>query len=114
MQLKLFGRLVDTDPDVLPAFRVDVVAITDPEVVATSGLSEHSILHRTGDLADVIEGAVLRLTPDELAAADAYEVNDYQRIEVSLRSGRRAWVYVAAADGNDPSAPPRVDPDQGF
>ena len=100
MQLTLFGRLVDTEPDALPAFRVDVVTITDPDVVATSGLSEHSILHRTGDPADVIEGAVLRLTPDELAAADAYEVDDYRRIEVSLRSGRRAWVYVAAAEGN--------------
>jgi hypothetical protein len=32
----------------------------------------------------------------ELAAADEYEVDDYRRITVSLRSGDRAWVYVFA------------------
>jgi hypothetical protein len=32
----------------------------------------------------------------ELAAADEYEVDDYRRITVPLRSGDRAWVYVFA------------------
>ncbi|MFZ0716823.1 MAG: gamma-glutamylcyclotransferase, partial [Mycobacterium sp.] len=30
------------------------------------------------------------------AAADEYEVDDYRRISVPLRSGPRAWVYVFA------------------
>ena len=29
-------------------------------------------------------------------AADEYEVDDYRRISVPLRSGPRAWVYVFA------------------
>lgn len=30
----------------------------------------------------------------ELEAADDYEVDDYTRVAVPLRSGRQAWVYV--------------------
>lgn len=33
----------------------------------------------------------------ELAAADEYEVDDYTRVAVPLRSGRQAWVYVFGA-----------------
>ncbi|WP_281280720.1 hypothetical protein [Falsirhodobacter xinxiangensis] len=39
---------------------------------------------------------VFRITAAELAAADAYEVADYKRVEVALTSGRKAWVYVQA------------------
>jgi hypothetical protein len=33
---------------------------------------------------------------DELLAADRYEVADYKRVEVVLKSGATAWVYVKA------------------
>ena len=39
---------------------------------------------------------VYLLTPEELEASDAYETNAYTRAEVTLESGRRAFVYVAA------------------
>jgi hypothetical protein len=35
-------------------------------------------------------------TASELTAADAYEVSDYRRVEILLKSGRRAWAYVKA------------------
>lgn len=98
VQRDLFGRAVPTQSDHLPGFRVDTVTITDPRVLASSGLSEHPILRRTGDAADLVDGAVLELSADELAAADAYEVDDYHRIEVTLASGLQAWVYVARGD----------------
>jgi len=41
---------------------------------------------------------VFLLTEDELARADVYEVDAYQRIEVTLASGRKAWAYVQAGD----------------
>lgn len=95
VQQALFGRPVPTVADVLPGFRLDVVVITDPAVIATSGSDRHPILRRGGD-GDAVEGAFLELTPAELAAADEYEVDDYVRVPVTLRSGRSAWAYVAA------------------
>ena len=50
----------------------------------------------TGDPADEVPGTLLLITAAELAAADAYEVSAYKRIEVVLKSGKDAWVYVKA------------------
>ena len=77
-------------------FRLETLRITDPAVIATSGRDEHPILIAVDDEAAQIEGTVFELTGEQLAAADAYEVDDYTRIEVPLRSGGSAWVYVLA------------------
>lgn len=95
VQHSLFGRQVPADDDSMPGFRLDHVTITDPAVIAASGTDRHRIL-RPGTDADVVEGACLHLTDDELAAADRYEVDDYVRVQVTLSSGRQAWVYVSA------------------
>ena len=96
VQESLFGGHVPTERDALPGWRLDEVTITDPEVVRTSGSDRHPLLRR-GGAGDVVEGAVLELAHDwQLDAADRYEVADYRRVEVTLTSGRRAWVYVAA------------------
>ncbi|MNL77026.1 AIG2-like family protein [compost metagenome] len=50
----------------------------------------------TGNPADGIAGKVFAITEAELAAADEYEVADYKRVLVRLKSGRDAWVYVKA------------------
>ena len=95
VQEACFGRTLPMIPDALPGFRVETVTIVDPDVIETSGSDQHPILRRSTNVADVVDGSVLELTSVELRAADAYEVDDYRRIEVTLTSGRRAWVYVA-------------------
>ncbi|BCZ25167.1 hypothetical protein MTY59_50220 [Mycobacterium senriense] len=50
---------------------------------------------RPSDRADAhVDGLVFAISETDLAAADEYEVDDYRRIEVPLRSGATAWVYV--------------------
>jgi gamma-glutamylcyclotransferase (GGCT)/AIG2-like uncharacterized protein YtfP len=93
VQLATFGRELQGEPDVLEGYVLGKVLIRDEGVVATSGLAEHLIL-RPGEGA--IEGVAFAVTPAELEAADAYETDDYARIEATLKSGRRAFVYVAA------------------
>jgi hypothetical protein len=39
---------------------------------------------------------VFKITPEELIAADRYEVSDYTRVQVTLGSGLQAWAYVRA------------------
>jgi hypothetical protein len=43
-----------------------------------------------------VKGKVFKIAEAELKAADEYEVSDYKRIRVLLRSGSTAWVYVRA------------------
>ncbi|MGB3303028.1 gamma-glutamylcyclotransferase family protein [Gordonia sp. (in: high G+C Gram-positive bacteria)] len=93
----VFGRPMPTTPDALPGFRIDKLTITDPEVIALSGIKTHLILRPDPD-ALAVPGARLQLDDAGLAAADDYEVDDYRRVEVTLASGLRAWVYLAADD----------------
>jgi len=97
VQLATFGRLLAGQPDRLPGYRGELIRIDDPQVVATSGASHHPIVHPTGMARDVVGGTVLRISADELARADAYEVDDYRRVAVTLASGIEAWVYISAA-----------------
>ncbi|GAA0412826.1 hypothetical protein GCM10009530_76700 [Microbispora corallina] len=103
VQLSVFGREVIGTPDALPGYRLSMVEITDPHVVAVSGATHHPILQATGRADDVVEGTALRLSEDELAAADEYEVDDYRRVLVPLASGLQGWVY--AADLSRPGNP---------
>jgi hypothetical protein len=41
-------------------------------------------------------GWVFEITPDELAAAGRYEVAEYRRMQVMLKSALQAWAYVWA------------------
>jgi hypothetical protein len=96
VQLATFGRLLVGRTDALPGYATSLVEIRDPDVVAKSGKTHHPIVRWTGMPGDRVEGHVFRITAAELAAADAYEVDDYKRVAVRLDSGLEAFVYVAA------------------
>jgi gamma-glutamylcyclotransferase (GGCT)/AIG2-like uncharacterized protein YtfP len=96
VQLASFGRRLVGHPDEMPGYKKTVVEITDPQVLATSGERFHPIVLPSDDPADNVGGTVFEITVAELAAADKYEVSDYRRVAVVLRSGIKAWVYVKA------------------
>lgn len=96
VQFANFGRRLVGAADAMPGWRRTMMEITDPQVIAESGTNLHPIVSPSPDLTDVVEGMVFAITAVELAAADAYEVADYKRVEVRLRSGLKAWVYVKA------------------
>ncbi|MGO4738581.1 gamma-glutamylcyclotransferase family protein [Bosea sp. 2KB_26] len=100
VQLAIFGRELEGRDDALVGFSSTTVEITDPEVVATSGETHHPIVTRSGNPADEVAGTVFSITAAELTAADSYEVSDYRRVAVRLRSGTEAYVYVRAADAS--------------
>ncbi|MCH8616959.1 gamma-glutamylcyclotransferase [Sphingomonas sp. SM33] len=89
-----YGRLLDGAPDALVGYRLEALAITDPEIVRVSGKAVHTIARYTGDPSDRIEGIRFELTEAELAATDRYEVDAYARADVILESGAHAFVYV--------------------
>ena len=94
VQLATFGRVLNGQPDSLPAFEQSVMVIDDDEVVRTSGSSRHPIVRYTGVPDQIVPGTVFEVSDQELQHADRYEVAAYRRIAASLVSGRVAWVYV--------------------
>lgn len=89
-----YGRRLEGEPDALCGYRLEPVEIADPHVVRVSGKAVHTVAVATGYSRDRIAGVLYELSPAELAATDDYETASYARIELTLESGRRAWVYV--------------------
>ena len=96
VQLANFGRELSGSSDSLPGYSTSLIAIRDLGVVATSGKTHHTIVEPSKNVCDEVPGMVFRVTSDELAAADRYEVAEYTRVRVTLRSGLQAWAYVRA------------------
>lgn len=94
VQRATFGREVPGRRDAIVGYDLDHVTITDPHVIAASGSDRHPILRPTDRPDAHVDGMVFTISETELAAADDYEVADYRRIAVPLRSGATAWVYV--------------------
>ena len=97
VQLSTFGRRLDGSPDKLVGYRLQIIQITDQEFVATSG-EYHRNLEFTGSASDFVEGTVFAVTQQELEQADAYEPDGYERVQIKLRSGTDAWVYLNRAN----------------
>jgi hypothetical protein len=96
VQIASFGRLLKGADDALPGYWQTTIEINDPEVARKSGKRFHPIVVATDDPAEEIAGKTFEITEAEIAAADAYEVSDYKRIMVRLKSGLDAWVFVKA------------------
>jgi gamma-glutamylcyclotransferase (GGCT)/AIG2-like uncharacterized protein YtfP len=96
VQMKLFGRLLDGRADAMPEFKKEMIEITDPDAIKLSGERFHPVVSASANPNDEVAGKVFFISAEELDAADRYEVSDYKRVEVTLRSGIQAWVYVKA------------------
>ena len=96
VQIANFGRRLQGTADSLTGFEIGEIEITDPEVIAESGLTHHLILHPSENSTATVPGTVLRITENDLAAADVYEAEVYARVRARLASGLEAWVYIAA------------------
>jgi gamma-glutamylcyclotransferase (GGCT)/AIG2-like uncharacterized protein YtfP len=94
VQLAIFGRTLDGEPDAVIGYVLTEVHIDDPAVVEASGSAVHPGLVPSDDPAAAVEGTIYVLDDDHLLAADAYEVDAYERVAYPLRSGRTAWVYA--------------------
>jgi hypothetical protein len=96
VQLANFGQELSGTLDSLPGHFTSQIAIRDLRGVATGGKADRTIAEPSRNLVDEVHGTVFGITPDELAAADRYEVSGYARLQAPLKSGLLAWAYVRA------------------
>ena len=94
VQLSLFGRRLDGQPDALVGYCLVTIQVQDQSFVAHSGAMQRNLLH-TGNASDAVEGSVFMLSKEEIETADKYEPAEYRRVQVQLRSGLDAWVYLS-------------------
>lgn len=95
VQLDTFGRLLEGQPATLTGYVIGEVEIADEAVLKSSGQRFHPALIKTSKQSDIVNGTIYLITEQELAQADAYEVDDYQRIAETFQCNNQAWLYVA-------------------
>lgn len=85
VQLGVFARPLNGFEDELPSYIISDQKIADL----------YPTLQHTGKAEDSIKGQVYTLSHQELQKADVYEGEAYERIEIQLASGKKAWAYIA-------------------
>ncbi len=94
VQLETFGRLLKGEKDILEGYKLTMIEITDAEVLRKSNQQFHPIISLSGDKNDKVEGVLFEVTGDEILQADRYEVDDYKRVEVTFKSGKKGYIYI--------------------
>ena len=95
IQLKLYGRILKGEKDVLPGYSISLV--DNKNYDAQSGTEEkfHKLAVISNKDKDGITGTLFELREEELQRTDEYEPDGYKRISATLLSGKSCWVYVA-------------------
>jgi hypothetical protein len=66
VQFANFGRRLEGSKDQLPGFKLSMIEITDPQVIATSGETFHPIITYTGNLKDCVDGMAFDISQLDL------------------------------------------------
>lgn len=90
VQMSVFGRVVEGQPDELVGFEHEWLTIDEP-----NGRQTYSIVRFNGRNESRVRGVVLDISESELAKADVYEPPPYSRVPGTLASRKKAWVYAA-------------------
>ena len=83
VQKQVIGRTQKPTTDVLEGYRKLNITISDERYPIV-------VRHEEGK----VDGQVIELTEQELKAVDEYETQSYRRVNVTLKSGKNAWVFV--------------------
>lgn len=89
VQEALFKRKLHGTAEILPAYKLGTISLPEGHHKAQS----YFIAIYTGQSQDSIEGICYTINEDELPVVDEYEGTSYERMEVTLKSGKKALVY---------------------
>ena len=89
---KLREKLVGRD---IPKGKEDKLMGFQMSSISDEGFC-YPILIKKETSKEIIEGEIIEVTPVELIMLDRYEGDLYDRIEVVLKSGTKAWLYIEA------------------
>ena len=94
VQLEILGKTLVGAEDIIEGYYTEHLEIKDLSVLKASQNKMHPIIYFTGNKAHKVLGTLFSVTKKDLLKIDCYEVEDYQRIMVPLKSGKKSWVYV--------------------
>ena len=89
IQMELFNKVLTGTKDQLLNHKLKSLQIEEE-----FGMADYVVAVPTEDTTDPIHGIVYNISPSDLAKIDIFESNAYKRVEVTLKSGIVAWIYI--------------------
>lgn len=89
IQMRLFNKVLTGAQDQLLGYKLKSLQIEEE-----FGMADYVVVVASENPADIIHGVVFNVTPSDLAKVDLFESNAYRRVQVTLKSGTTAWVYL--------------------
>ena len=89
IQMQVFNKLLTGTPDQLLGYK-----LKDLKIEEEFGIEDYFVAIPSENLSDSIDGIVYDISELDLAKADQFESNAYQRTKITLKSGTIAWIYI--------------------
>ncbi|WP_348800273.1 gamma-glutamylcyclotransferase family protein [Flavobacterium adhaerens] len=89
IQKQVFNRVLSGTPDQLLGY-----TLKDLKIEEEFGIEDYFVAVPSDNPSDSIKGIVYSISELDLAKADQFESNAYQRLQITLKSGTVAWIYI--------------------
>jgi len=89
IQRQIFNKVLTGTPDQLLGHKLKSLQIEEE-----FGMADYVVAVPSEDSTDPIHGIAFNISPSDLAKVDIFESNAYKRVQVTLKSGIVAWVYI--------------------
>jgi gamma-glutamylcyclotransferase (GGCT)/AIG2-like uncharacterized protein YtfP len=89
IQMQVFNKLLTGTPDQLTGYK-----LKDLQIEEEFGIEDYFVATPSDNPSDAVDGIVYSISSADLAKADQFESNAYKRVEITLKSGTVAWIYI--------------------
>lgn len=89
IQMQVFNKLLTGTNDQLLGYK-----LKDLKIEEEFGMADYFVAIPSENHEDFVKGKVFKVTNADLAKADQFESNAYKRIQIKLKSGTIAWIYI--------------------
>ncbi|MEN2401541.1 gamma-glutamylcyclotransferase family protein [Flavobacterium sp. MC2016-06] len=89
IQMRVFNKLLTGTHDQLLGYK-----LKDLQIEEEFGMADYFVATPSENPTDSIKGMVFSITSLDLAKADQFESNKYKRVQITLKSGTVAWIYI--------------------
>lgn len=89
IQMQVFNKILIGKPDQIVGYVLKALKIEEE-----FGMEDYCVAIPTNDPSDIVPGIVFDISILDLEKADLFESNAYKRVEITLNSGKLAWIYL--------------------
>ncbi|WP_163408297.1 gamma-glutamylcyclotransferase family protein [Flavobacterium ajazii] len=89
IQMQVFNKVLTGTPDQLTGYK-----LKDLQIEEEFGIEDYFVATPSENPSDAVDGIVYNISSADLAKADQFESNAYKRVQITLKSGIVAWIYI--------------------